>query len=143
MSEQKLFVAHCDGGSRPNPGYSGYGIFGYTLVPSKRPNKTKHPVKPKLNFTSNGIKEEKDTESYETVDIIEHIGSINNLSGTNNLAEMTAFIVTMKLAISLKVTHLKVITDSNYVVLNFNEHLEKWKNRDWKRADVSPIAHRA
>jgi len=143
MSEQKLFVAHCDGGSRPNPGYSGYGIFGYTLVPSKRPNKTKHPVKTKLNFTSNGIKEEKDTESYETVDIIEHIGSINNLSGTNNLAEMTAFIVTMKLAISLKVTHLKVITDSNYVVLNFNEHLEKWKNRDWKRADGSPIAHRA
>lgn len=139
---EKLLVGYMDGSTRPNPGYSGYGIFAYTLVPSKRPNKTKHPIKNKLNFTSHGISEEKDTLPYETVDIVEYIGCLNTPVGTNNLAEMTAFIVMMKLAIELKVTHLKAFTDSNYVVLNFTDHLTKWKTRDWKRADGSPIAHR-
>lgn len=139
---EKLLVGYMDGSTRPNPGYSGYGIFAYTLVPSKRPNKTKHPIKNKLNFTSHGISEEKDTLPYETVDIVEYIGCLNTPAGTNNLAEMTAFIVMMKLAIELKVTHLKAFTDSNYVVLNFTDHLTKWKTRDWKRADGSPIAHR-
>lgn len=142
MSETKLLIVYCDGSTRPkNPGYSGYGIFGYTLIPSKRPSKIKHPVKTKLNFTSNGLVEEKDTVPYETLEIVEHIGCLNTPLGTNNLAEMTAFIVTLKLAISLGITHLKVFTDSNYVVLSFNEHLQKWKSRDWKRADGSPVAH--
>ena len=85
MSDQKLLVAYVDGSTRPNPGFSGYGIFGYTLIPSKRPNKTKHPIKPKLNFTSTGIKEEKDSDPYETVDIIEYIGCLNTPAGTNNV----------------------------------------------------------
>lgn len=143
MSNEKRLVVYVDGSTRPsNPGYSGYGIFGYTLIPSKRPNKIKHPIKPKLNFTSLGLLEEKDTESYETVDIIEHIGCIDSNLGTNNLSEMSGFITTLRIAIEQQVTYLKVITDSNYVVLNFTENLQKWKSNGWRKSDGNTVIHK-
>lgn len=135
-------VAYVDGSSRANPGYSGYGIFGYTLKQSKRPSKTKHPSRAKFNFTTFGFSVEKDTEAFETINILEHIGSINNSKGTNNLAEMVGFIRVLEFALTQDNLHLvKVITDSEYVVTNYRDNLDRWKNNGWKRADGKPIVH--
>lgn len=143
MSEGKILIVYVDGSTRPtNPGFSGYGMYGYTLSPSKRPTKVKHPVKPKLYFTSIGVSEEPDADPYETIDIVEHIGSIPSNTGTNNLAELVGFYKTLQIALNLNVKSVRVITDSSYVVNNFTDHLKRWKSSGWLRNDGKPIAHK-
>lgn len=143
MTRDIHLVAYVDGSSRPtNPGYSGFGIYGYTLKPSKRPNKTKHPVHAKYNFTSTGVQTTPDPLPFETINILEHIGSINNPKGTNNLAEMVGFIKVLELTLTHDdISKVYAITDSEYVVTNFKENLARWKSTGWKRADGKPVVH--
>lgn len=144
MSDGKIFVAYTDGSTRPtNPGFSGCGVYGYTLIPAKRPTKVKHPIKNKLYFTTAGITEEPDVDPYETVEIVESIRGICGPTGTNNLAELMAFITALELATTLNVSKVIVLTDSSYVVNNYNDNLKKWKDNNWNRADGNPIANKA
>lgn len=143
MVRDTQLICYVDGSTRPkNPGYSGYGIFGYTLKPSKKPNKSKHPSRAKYNFTSKGFSVDKDPEPYETVNILEHIGSINDSHGTNNLAEMVGFIKVLEFTLTQEnICKAYIITDSEYVVTNYRENLQRWKTTGWKRMDGKPVVH--
>lgn len=136
-------VGYVDGSTRPsNPGYSGYGIYGYTLTPSKRPNKTKHPSKAKYNFTSSGLSPNKDVEPYETLQILECIGSLSDDKGTNNLAEMRGVIKLLSIAETIeRLTRVTVLTDSEYVVSNHNDNLKTWKSNGWVKTNGKTVAH--
>ncbi len=143
MTEPLKFIVYVDGSTRPkNPSYSGFGIYGYLLKPSKRPSKIKHPIKLKLNYTTSGITEDKETDPYETVSIVEYIGALNTHLGTNNLAELMGFIKTLELALELNVTHVKIISDSKYVLSNYTDSLPRWKSNGWLKKDQEPIAHK-
>lgn len=142
VKEEHIFVAFCDGSSRPNPGFGGFGVFGYTLKTSKRPSRVKFPIGTKYNFTSKGIVSERDTLPYETNSIVEYIGSCDSLEATNNLTEILALSKTLELARVMEgLTLVRVYTDSKYVINSFTEYLPKWKENGWTRKDGKPISH--
>lgn len=74
--------------------------------------------------------------------ILRYKGTEKELSGgehdtTNNRMEMTAVIEGLK---TLKrPCHIKLYTDSKYVLQGVTEWLEGWKARGWKTADKKPV----
>lgn len=143
MERTKLLVLFCDGSVRPkNPSFGGFGLYGYTLQPSKRPTRIKHPASNRHHFTSEGILVERDKDPYETLDIIEYIGSIPGDTTSNNLTEIRAFSKALEFAKELEgIKKVLIQTDSNYVVSSYNEHVEKWSLNNWCRADGKTISN--
>lgn len=135
-------VLFTDGACRPNPGFGGSGVYGYTYTEATRPKNIKHPTRANLHFTTSGFSATKDVTPIEVLSIIEMIIAINSNSATNNEAELLAMIHALKKASSIEgLTELTIYTDSNYVVSSFNENLDKWKLNDWKRLDGKTIIH--
>lgn len=132
-----------DGSCRPtNPGYSGYGVFGYTYKETERSKNIKHPIHPSLYFTTLGLKKEKDEKNLEIIKIVEVIKAINNPTSTNNEAELHAFITALEKASKIDdLSSLTIHTDSNYIVTSFNENINKWKVNNWRRQDNKQIVH--
>ena len=142
MTEELILVLSVDASCRPNPGYSGFGLFGYTLKTSKRPNKIKHPATTKYNFTSKGVHVGKDELPYETMDIYEQIWCIEGKAVTNNLAEAIAFKQALETATRVDgLTRVNINTDSKYTVTGFNEHLAGWEAGGWKLKSGHEVSH--
>lgn len=141
--EEKVLVLFCDGSSRPNPGFGGYGIFGYVLKTAKRPTRTKYPIGTKHNLTTNGIAVQRDESAYETVEIIEYIGASANPEATNNLMELQALVTSLEIAGSIEgLTTVRIFTDSKYTIEGYNTYLDNWKRSNWLRRDGKPVSHR-
>lgn len=135
-------IFNCDGACRPNPGFGGYGIFGYTFQEAKRPKNTKHPLKDKFNFTHEGILTTKGTEPIEVVSILEFIRASNNPKTTNNENELKATLHVLGLVHErVEWTEVTIITDSEYVVKGINENLAKWEANGYKKVGGMPIAY--
>lgn len=61
---------------------------------------------------------------------------------TNNRAEYTACIVAMKIADKIDPDHSKMLyvhTDSELMINSLTKWLTGWKNKNWKKADGSPV----
>ena len=143
MSEGIKFIASCDGSAAPtNPGYGGYGVYGYTLKPSKRTVRGKHPLSARHNFTTKGIKLEKETEPHETISIVEYIGVLPGNDNSNNLAEIEALKTALLLSLELEdVKDVFIMSDSSYVVDGYNKNMPKWIQSGWKKSDGNPPSH--
>jgi ribonuclease HI len=66
-----------------------------------------------------------------------HSGFIGH--GTNQVAELTAAIES--LARTEPGSHVRLISDSQYVVKGLTEWLPAWKRRGWRTANGSPVAN--
>ena len=141
MSTQH-FVAYCDGSAKPNRGFAGFGVYGYTYTQATRPKNIKYPIHANLYFTSTGLHTDKGDVSIEVLRIVEIIEAMSNPRSSNNDAELQAFITTLRKAATIEdLATLTVYTDSNYVVTSFNEDLDRWKVNNWKRLDNKTIVH--
>lgn len=135
-------LVYCDGSSKPNGSYSGYGVYGYLYSPAKAAKNTKHPYKSKYYFTDNGISEERSDAPIEVTHVIEVISAIDSPAASNNQAEIEAVIRSIQLALEIdNLSTLRVITDSNYVVSSFNDSMHKWSSNGWKKQDGKEVAH--
>lgn len=135
-------VFYTDGSCRGNPGFGGYGVFGYIFKDSTRSKNIKHPVHNTINFTSTGLSKEKGQDNIEVTHIVEIIRSLNNPMSTNNEAELNAVLHAFKKAAHIpNLTSLTIYTDSNYIVSAYNENLTKWIENNWKRQDNKQIVH--
>lgn len=146
LSELYSFVFFVDGSSQPNPGYGGYGYFGYSLKEAKRPRSVNYPVKPGYQFSRSGIvpRGENEDRPYEVVDILEKVYSFNSDYVTNNIAELEGVLAVMNEIISNYPTETKeliIYTDSSYVVRGCNEFLKGWIKRNWKNVKGEDIAN--
>lgn len=136
-------IMYTDGSTKPNPkpGYSGFGIFGYSYfdVEGKRPYK--HPGDANYYFTEVGLSEEK--SNLIVVDTIyEHIEFIRDTSTTNNQVELLAVLKAIELCLlEESIDKLTIITDSAYIVNCYKDSLPKWKENNWKRVDNKEIIH--
>lgn len=131
-----------DGSCKGNPGYAGYGVYGYHYQLSDKPKNIKHPIHGTLYYTTTGVNKEKDTINIEVTRVIEIIHAINNYKSTNNEAELLAVVTAFEKASQIEnLSELTIYTDSNYIVSSFNENLEIWKQNNWKRIDHKPIVH--
>lgn len=127
-------IFYTDGSCKPNPGFGGFGYFGYSFISSKKP--TKFPNED-LYFTSRGIEKEK--ENIEVKDIYEYIEFIQKET-TNNHAELYSFIKALEKINSLDLEEVTIFSDSNYIVSNI-EIIETWKNNNWRRVDSKELIH--
>ena len=135
-------VFTCDGSCRGNPGFGGYGIFGYLYKDSPRPKNTKHPLKDKFYFTHKGLTATKSDIPIEVTHILEFVRATNNPRTTNNENELKAVLHVMELMVARPdVTDVHIISDSEYVVQGVNEHMTKWGASGWRRANGATIAY--
>lgn len=142
-TETLTLIAYCDGSARPtNPGYAGYGIFGYTFKAAPRPKNTKHPIKAALSFTTEGISKDKSEEIIEVVDILEVSVALQGNTNTNNVGELKAALHSLKAALhSPEITKVVIIADSRYFTNNFKDHLKGWANNGFKKLSGELISN--
>lgn len=130
----KKAIFYTDGSCKPNPGFGGFGYFGYTFLPSKKP--TKH-IANDLYFTSKGLDKEKENISVDYIyEYIEYIPE----KTTNNHAELYSVISVLKRCLDLDIDEVTILADSNYIVSNI-EILHKWKENNWRRVDNRELIH--
>ena len=139
--KQKL-VLFMDGSCRPNPGFAGFGIFGFIYTDTDKPKNHKHPHHGTMYFTPTGVQREKSETPIAVSNIIEMIQAVGNNQSTNNEAELKAIVASLKKASTLEdIVDIALWTDSNYIVSAFNENLDNWIKNDWRRLDGKIITH--
>lgn len=139
---QQGLVVYADGSSRPNPGFGGYGLFGYHYKLAPRPKNTKHPIKTAMHFTTEGMSRDKGAVSIEVVNILEAAIAIEGNTVTNNIAELKAAIHALGwVEQNEAISEILVLTDSSYVVNNFRDHLKNWIARDCRKLDGTTISN--
>jgi len=135
-------VLFTDGSCRGNPGYAGFGIYGFFYSDADKAKNHKHPYHDTLYFTSTGIQRVKNETPIAVHSILEIVCALGSDKSTNNEAELKAFLVALKKANEIeKLTSVTIYTDSNYVVQAFNESLDNWIKNGWKRLDHKEIVH--
>ena len=138
-------ILFSDGGCRPNPGFAGFGIFGYQLEVKDKSKNIKHPFHSNLYFTQSGVHKEKDNINLEVVELYEVSVALVGERLTNNLAELEALLYALNLAKELSesnaINEVKIYTDSNYITTCFNDVLLKWIENNWRRIDSKEIIH--
>lgn len=135
-------VLFTDGACRPNPGYAGFGIYGYVYSDADKPKNHKHPHHATLFFTPTGVQKEKSETPIAVHSVIEIIQAISNPQSTNNEAELKAVVAGLKKAAEIEsLIDITLYTDSNYIVSAYNENLDSWIKNNWKRLDSKPISH--
>lgn len=136
-------VFFCDGSAKPNPGFGGYGIFGYAYKDAERSKNIKHPAHGTLFFTPGGVLKDKGTATIEVLRVVEVIHALDNPSSSNNLAELLALQTALTFASQIEgIAEITVWTDSSYVINAFTKDIENWKRSGWKTQtgkDVSNV----
>ncbi|MEM5804208.1 MAG: RNase H family protein [Candidatus Aenigmatarchaeota archaeon] len=119
-------VFYVDGSSRPNPGYAGFGLFGYSYVEkeSKNLRKRKIPFSNKLYFSKTGINENKDNIEVERIYL--YSKSLMGSNNTNNVAELKSVLKALEIACEEECKSLLIITDSAYIKQSFEPYYERW-----------------
>lgn len=136
-------VCYTDGGARPNPGNMGWGGFGYVYKETQE--KPIRNLENKL-FTTLGYEDklEKDSVFVVPEHVFTLVGSHENTNGTNNIAELNAFITTLKhILIKYKdIEHILLLTDSSYTKDGVTSWLTNWKKFNWIKQDGTPVANK-
>lgn len=136
-------VIYADGSARPtNPGFGGYGLFGYSYKEAPRPKNTKHPIKGNVSFTHEGFAKDKTDTPIEVVNIYEACIACQSPATTNNIAELAAAVHALDWAMNTPtVAKIIIVTDSSYVVNNFNQNLKGWRSRGFTKQGGEPLSN--
>lgn len=137
-------VLYTDGGSRgpsPGPGYGGSGIHGYAYS-FEHPKKGSGNTTVKLTTIGYIANEEVSTE-HQLVTPLAYVDSVTSFNTwvTNNVAELTAGIKALQMAIDSKIQNIYILADSKYFVDGTNEWLDKWKENGWKLRSGHPVGN--
>lgn len=131
-------VMYADAGTRPNPGFGGWGLHGYTYC-LQEPKKGSG--NPNVVLTKNGYQAKNaQPKGITPIRYYDAYGTIAYT--TNNGAEVVAAANAMGYAADLPIKKLQIITDSKYVVTGSSDYLPKWKSNDWKKSDGELISNK-
>jgi len=137
-------VLYTDGGFRQNVG--GWGIHGYsyTMNDDEDKKKKKKPATGVPTTIGYINKDDPDVDDREVVRPLQVFESFAGLlpETTNNIAELTATLNGMELAVMHGAEKLLIYTDSQYVTKGLTQHLGKWKQNGWKKADGDEVANK-
>ena len=159
---ENLLVCYGDGSSQPNPGFAGYGIFGYVLKATERAKNINYPLKGNVKFTSRGIINKNNCfnhtepvtgggvlnmnlseEAFECTEIVEMIGSMDTDKGTNNQAEILAIINILKIALEREdINSVLVISDSEYALAGASKRAKTWNRTGWKTSQGKDVSNK-
>lgn len=128
-------VIYTDGGHKEPIG--GYGFHGYLFLPTQP--KAGHGCDGFIP-TPTGYVQTGGKPPITVLNYFDGMGSIL-FDSTNNVAELQAFIESMKLLIHFSIKHCTFIMDSQYVLRGASEWLTKWKRNNFKRDDGTDLAN--
>lgn len=135
-------VLYCDGSSRPNPGFIGAGIHGYAYnkeVPKKGTGLPTH------SLTKEGYIDNKDIpkEQNKVVTPLMYYNCAGSFDfqSTNNVAELLATHVAIRLALLCNVKKLHIKTDSEYVIKVLTKFAAIWVKSNWLKRDGTPVSN--
>lgn len=141
-------VIYTDGSAKPNPGFIGSGVYGYTYDIS---NNVVKIVSEGINYYStHGVLDasKQNRHQYsgitpvEPVDIIHYSGAYGDQVGTNNLAEILALSEMLEKLSPLNPKTIRVLADSQYVLKGVEEWCSIWLRQNWLKKDGTPVANR-
>jgi ribonuclease HI len=128
-------VLYADGSFLPRR--AGWGLHGYTFLPKPLKKKPKGKYLP----TAKGYLETKELDGTVTpVTYIDSYGRVD-FNPTNNTAELQAVIEAIRIATRYTVTHLHIMSDSEYVRKGLTKYVKQWINNGWTKADGQPVAN--
>lgn len=138
-------VFYTDGGCRSfdhrpaSRGSAGWGVHGYTFT--RAPSKTGAGM-PKGYPSAEGYQlGDKPKAPFITLmDYVDLWGTVSG-EGTNQVGELLAATHAIQKAVELKLTHLLIWADSEYVIKGLTEYLERWKKAGWRKRDGQPVAN--
>lgn len=138
-------ILYTDGGFRQNVG--GWGVHGYTYPMDDTEDKKKKK-KPAVGVPTTTGYIIKDDEKMMQREVVRPINVLESFGGllpetTNNIAEITAAMNGMDLAINNGAEKLTIFTDSEYVVKGITAYLHKWKNNGWKKSTGDEVANKS
>lgn len=139
-------VLYADAGTKPNPGFAGWGIHGYlySSTPPKKGSGNPTAVPTAFGYVSKGdAKIEKPIEVTPMV-YYDGIGSVPDQI-TNNAGEVRAAKNAMDAAVNAHkdwgIQSVYLLTDSKYVVRGVQEFLPRWIQNGWVKADGMPVSN--
>lgn len=131
-------VIYTDAGARPNPGFAGWGLHGYTynLGPAKKGSGNHQAY-----ITSNGYvtKSEVKTKPDEVIPLkyLDGLGSIPECS--NNAGEVVAMSEGLRHAMLQGVKKVRVLADSKYAIEGAMRGLPVWQKNNWIKSDGTEL----
>lgn len=139
-------VVYTDGSARPNPGFFGSGVHGYTYMPTDEKNKeTKIGV---WVATEKGYVLQRDLEAADTktVCVLNYFESFaaSEYEGTNNLGEIGAVSLFFEAfpEIVEQVGQLYILADSQYTLNGLNHWVAGWMKNNWFTGQGVPVKNR-
>lgn len=141
LTEESL-VLYSDGGCLQNSNVGGWGIHGYFYTPEipKQGAGCQKGIPTATGYCSKDNKE----VSSSPVSLIRYIDGFGSIveGSTNNIAELTAAINSLKYVIEKKPKKVLLLTDSRYVVSGINEWSAGWIRNNWSKPDGTDVLNK-
>lgn len=132
-------VLYADAGVKPNPGFGGWGVHGYTfcLTQPKKGSGNPYAIPTADGYVMKSVAKEDRSPEITPLQYFDGFAAVRNI--TNNCGELLAATNAFELAERKQVPYVKVLTDSQYVIKGSLEQVQRWSANGWKKLDGQPI----
>lgn len=134
-------VIYTDGSANPNPGFAGWGNYGYTYTHSTPCAKPKDTKGLKVNKEIVRTGADKFAEP-EQLDVWRAWGPLEGNKRSNNEAEIKAAAEAIRYATANDFKQLEIRSDSMYTIDGATKWMANWINRGWKKADGTTVPNK-
>lgn len=139
----KGMIIYADAGCRPNPGFGGWGIHGYTYSdekPKKGSGNTSQYLTKYGYVEKSSVKDKSEIQEIKPISYIDGYGTFSQHI-TNNIGEITSATNALEYAHDKDISEVTILTDSEQVVKGATDWLDIWKNNNWMKTDGMPVAN--
>ena len=134
-------VFYCDGSAKPNPGFIGSGIHGYSYIKEESKKGTGLSTHTLTTLGYIDTKEAKDNIKAVTPINYYNVVCSFDFQSTNNAAELLAINVAIEIALATKTKKLLIKPDSDYCVKVLTKMAAHWVKNNWTKRDGSPVSN--
>ena len=133
-------ILYMDGGTKPNPGHSGWGVHGYvySTLPAKKGSGNQHVYLTDQGYVHKASTEQKPPE-ITPMKYIDGLGSVS-FTCSNNAAEVIAMGRGLEHVAQYGLKHVQVYSDSQYAVQG-STYVDGWASNNWYKRDGQPLAN--
>lgn len=139
-------VLYTDGscrGPNPGPGFIGWGTHGYifNIKDGAKPINVDNHVVTNEGYVHNSFaKHHPNAKPVEVVRYLDFFGS-SLIVGTNNEAELQAFVHSLERVSELGLNIINYYTDSKYLRDGITDWCKKWEYHGWRKQDGTSVSN--